>query len=692
MMIFEKLKEYLNNEIVILEKKLKTIENNKNNYQGLAQIRLILDDTDNYQKIFNEELIDNSLSDNLKNKIDLFRELNNLISDFENDFFKIEDLNFERILSNMDISLEKQNELKAKLDTFKQLYPYINDSEYEDDTIKQMVHSGIEEIIIILKEQIKKMLDTIIQELREFYEQSILELNNLVSEADIITQKLNTIKYYNNLFTNDGPIILFKNEKLFNGFLDYLKNSSLEITTQIDIIVAISKYNLEYLSQIIKEKNSSIVDIVSDNLQSVSSQLANKVEENLGEIVVLENIVDILNDEEKEIFTKINEIISLHSNWVFEDTITMLNDDFSIDSRECLYYLNRKLDWNIVISDIKNNLIPNIKTNKTECFRVFRYICDCYNKEIIQEQRRGLLKELSDKIEKITIKEIEIINGYSINKDYYNWLVEQSEDNNADIYIEAVGKSLKWLRLGYFLVNKLMNYSDKLNNYIFNCEFNEDIVKELTDEFHELMEEYKKELEGKEVKTEDGVIENDNNLLIGDQNLVFLFEEQSEDLSDNLKDELLDTIRSSTNSSFRTLRSTNQLSILKYFTPTGKEEEHNYDTFKCYRFRGLADTRTGIIQFSICEENKEKIRKIYNLQQDYAILAILMPISVPRANHNAYKYLNGYIFKHKEEMEKMGRLFNDPNTPIEKLCEIIDQGITMRDEMIRKFQRTRGAR
>jgi hypothetical protein len=76
------------------------------------------------------------------------------------------------------------------------------------------------------------------------------------------------------------------------------------------------------------------------------------------------------------------------------------------------------------------------------------------------------------------------------------------------------------------------------------------------------------------------------------------------------------------------------------------------------------------------------LKEKYNLSDDANVYVMFNAIT-PGANHKPYSELHRAINKNIETITMLGEMFNDKNVDFEKLFQIIDKGIAVRDQLIK---------
>ena len=99
-----------------------------------------------------------------------------------------------------------------------------------------------------------------------------------------------------------------------------------------------------------------------------------------------------------------------------------------------------------------------------------------------------------------------------------------------------------------------------------------------------------------------------------------------------------------------------------------------------HRHSSLREYRTGYIFFKICESNKIKLQKIYNLGNECAFLGIFQVIKVD-PKHDNYGEFVKYVRENMQYLEEIGAKFQNPDIDIQELCNIIDKGIAIKNNL-----------
>ena len=145
-----------------------------------------------------------------------------------------------------------------------------------------------------------------------------------------------------------------------------------------------------------------------------------------------------------------------------------------------------------------------------------------------------------------------------------------------------------------------------------------------------------------------------------------------------IKSELKAAIKKVRNTKwYKIMADGNLYSDLTHKTPSGREEIYSNDIYSVGRIWATGDYRTGFVVIrKMCDENKEKIMKRYNLEK-VGVIAFVIGVIHVKADHSGYKELTDFMNspENRNSINYYVELFMNKDTPEEKLFEILDKGI-----------------
>lgn len=314
--------------------------------------------------------------------------------------------------------------------------------------------------------KINTLLLTNIEKLKE-------NIMKIKSEAD---DKISEYEEYFDLI-KDGKIVRHLNENELKRFFKFLNESSLDKKVILSLTVLFSKDSLDYAENLRKLKIVREETVKKDNVAKVKEQIKqqnrNKVDEPKTEVAEVEFV---LTSEENEIYYKILEIMNILTNDIelsHDALADVLSDDYSLETRKSIYDSTDD-KFNLILEDLKVNLIPNFKDNKDDVISIFKYIIDLFNEEYKKQEEVEFVSQVEDFSEeekKEIEKYLEIANR---ELEYYDSLDKKDKD-----MIESI---------------RTVIAEDSENKIEISPKFSLDYVKyfDLIDKFNSAYEEYLK--------------------------------------------------------------------------------------------------------------------------------------------------------------------------------------------------------
>lgn len=268
--------------------------------------------------------------------------------------------------------------------------------------------------------KINTLLLTNIEKLKE-------NIMKIKSEAD---DKISEYEEYFDLIKN-GKIVRHLNENELKRFFKFLNESSLDKNVILSLTVLFSKDSLDYAENLRKLKIVREETVKKDNVAKVKEQIKqqnrNKVEEPKTEVAEVEFA---LTSKENEIYYKMLEIMNILTNDIelsHDALVDILSDDYSLEARKSIYDSTDD-KFNLILEDLKVNLIPNFKDNKDDVISIFKYIIDLFNEEYKKQEEVEFVSQVEDFSEeekKEIEKYLEIANR---ELEYYNSLDKKDKD------------------------------------------------------------------------------------------------------------------------------------------------------------------------------------------------------------------------------------------------------------------------
>lgn len=175
-------------------------------------------------------------------------------------------------------------------------------------------------------------------------------------------------------------------EKVYSGWI----KDNVEISKQIELLHELNKLNLKRRIQV---KDEEIEQDIEQNNEEVLKELEKQTKPK-----EYKTIDDIDPEEyegtEKEIIIEFKNIYNDLASKTRERTKNLLELDSPIEDRE-LYYTNGDTNYElgIILGDIEENVIPNIKKEKEKVLNIIKLITKIYGQDKNQEDVRTIIIE-----------------------------------------------------------------------------------------------------------------------------------------------------------------------------------------------------------------------------------------------------------------------------------------------------------
>lgn len=608
------------------------------------------------------------------NNIKIFKDLVNVI---ETDLENID-------IESFEWNLPDKTELFSDLNKLKSLYRFAINPNFKDEELKKSVFS---------------LKDRVLDRLHSEIDKNKLELKKIIESIEIkVTKKnrtnrenielLEKLKIYLDI-CNKNKVITTEEE--LKEFFEFIKQSNLSKDTIYRLIIDFTKSNITYYNTLIRNNLSSSKLTVKKNTENVHKQLKKLAEQELEAVEdISQEQLDQLNEKEKKIYDQVQKLLE---NYNYDDTFYQLyKNDYSLDARIEYYGTEEVIDFSCIKSDFVYILKPNLfGENKEKIFIIFDYILKLNEKHLsyqekvrineakIEEEKKNITEKIQDigkKIEPVLRKykhEIEDLNTNDKQKNLCKEIYRLSKEGNEDARLIADGlkKPVQYFELLYIIneINELYGYVNgntlELNELIYMYEE----LKKLISECELILDKLPKEKIEDENYKYDGI------------NFVCFMNEEIDYSDENKKNEILKSIKNLKNYEWADIvsnRPKNHLwNDLKYRLASGKETDYKDELFSVGRMWSTGSYRTGLVVIkNINPENKEKIKKRYNLEK-VGVIAFIIGVIYVEADHSQYNEFVRFVNDgtNRATIDYYVDLFMDPNTPEEKLFEILDKGI-----------------
>ena len=329
------------------------------------------------------------LKNYLIGKIDILKKKNDILNNFIELKSNIDFLN--KAISNYEF--EKMN-----VDDLKNVLSFI----YPNEDITNKVNKIMEAISII-----RLFNDDNIPQV-ETAKDYLKELNQILLSAsrtlEMKIYKLNLDSnnklddYYEYLsLINDGEIVRHLNKDELNRFFIFLNNTSLDESVKYNLTLLFSKDSISYAEQLRKLNQRKQEIIISENAERIQRVID---EDNKVENDSYDNKQDelSLSADELDIYDKIMFIIDNYEKdktLVHDSLVDLLKGDYSLDTRIKVYDSSPD-KLNLIIEDLKENLLPSFKEHRNEIMIIFNYILEIFNHEYKKEEQSQFVSQVDD--------------------------------------------------------------------------------------------------------------------------------------------------------------------------------------------------------------------------------------------------------------------------------------------------------
>lgn len=546
--------------------------------------------------------------------------------------------------------------------------------------------------------KINTLLLTNIEKLKE-------NIMKIKSEAD---DKISEYEEYFDLI-KDGKIVRHLNENELKRFFKFLNESSLDKKVILSLTVLFSKDSLDYAENLRKLKIVREETVKKDNVAKVKEQIKqqnrNKVEEPKTEVAEVEFA---LTSEENEIYYKILEIMNILTNDIelsHDALVDILSDDYSLETRKSIYDSTDD-KFNLILEDLKVNLIPNFKDNKDDIISIFKYIIDLFNEEYKKQEEVEFVSQVEDFSEeekKEIEKYLEIANR---ELEYYDSLDKKDKDmiesirtviaEDSENKIEISPKfSLNYVK--YFdLIDKFNSaYEEYLKYRGMEREFielgdeeamNSCLVSQMI-EIRDILRRLNKQYELLNNKEDNNDKTNDASVInhyTPDRKTLFVFLPLSDGNYSIVDDqqEIFKTLKKTMSSVAKGLYAPSVTGFDLYISGQGKKSDKvkpdddipGYrDEVSPYRYKHGA-ARITYARIPISASNQEKIKEAYGVEKADVLLIIECSTKMNDSSKGVYNDVNRRIAKEIGNIRYVFNLFSTDfdDASFKAAAELID--------------------
>ena len=576
------------------------------------------------------------------------------------------------------------------IEKFYQSITIVSDDRFAKEPQKPVAEGYLNKINTLLLTNIEKLKENIMK---------------IKSEAD---DKISEYEEYFDLI-KDGKIVRHLNENELKRFFKFLNESSLDKNVILNLTVLFSKDSLDYAENLRKLKIVREETVKKDNVAKVKEQIKqqnrNKVEEPKTEVAEVEFA---LTSKENEIYYKMLEIMNILTNDIelsHDALVDILSDDYSLEARKSIYDSTDD-KFNLILEDLKVNLIPNFKDNKDDVISIFKYIIDLFNEEYKKQEKVEFVSQVEDFSEeekKEIEKYLEIANR---ELEYYNSLDKKDKDmiksirtfiaEDSESKIEISPKfSLNYVK--YFdLIDKFNSaYEDYLKYRGMEREFielgdeeamNSCLVSQMI-EIRDILRRLNKQYELLNSKEDNNDKTNDASVIshyTPDRKTLFVFLPLSDGNYSIVDDqqEIFKTLKKTMSSVAKGLYAPSVTGFDLYISGQGKKSDKvkpdddipGYrDEVSPYRYKHGA-ARITYARIPISASNQEKIKEAYGVEKADVLLIIECSTKMNDSSKGVYNDVNRRIAKEIGNIRYVFNLFSTDfdDASFKAAAELID--------------------
>lgn len=614
----------------------------------------------------------NNIAENGK----LIEQSQNLVNKLENLYVLLTTGNYSNIdLNNFKDCLNfifEGEDVNLIIEKINQSITIVNDNIFAAAPQRPVAEEHLNKINALVLKNIEKLKENIMK---------------IKAEVD---DKVFDYREYSDLI-KDGQIVRHLSDKDLKKFFDFLKQSSLDQNVVLDLTVLFCKDSIDYAENLRKLRIAKEEAVKKDNVAKVKEQIKKQNKVEIEETNVEASEVRLtLTPEENEIYYRILEIMNILTNNIelnHDTLVDLLNDDFSLEDRKSIYDSTED-KFNLVLEDLKVNLIPNFENNKDDVMTIFRYIIVLFNEEYKKEEEIEFVSQIADfseeekkKIEKyleVVNREFEYYSGLDKKDkdmiDSIRTLIAEDSENKIEISPKFSLDYVKYfdlIRRFHSAYSEYLEYRNTEREYIVLGEeeaINSYLVSQMT-EIRDILGRLSKQYELLNGKEDNNDKANDTSVVsqyIPDRKTLFVFLPLSDGNYSIVDDqqEILGTHREVmkdvasglygfSRNDFYTYVSSPETNNRNLF-PEKKIKDYSEEV-KPHRFRKV-NARFAYSKLSLTTSNQEKIKEVYDVEKADILLIIGFSAKV-NSSKDVYTEFNRRIAKEIDSIRYVFNLF-----------------------------------
>ena len=614
----------------------------------------------------------NNIAENGK----LIEQSQNLVNKLENLYVLLTTGNYSNIdLNNFKDCLNfifEGEDVNLIIEKINQSITIVNDNIFAAAPQRPVAEEHLNKINALVLKNIEKLKENIMK---------------IKAEVD---DKVFDYREYSDLI-KDGQIVRHLSDKDLKKFFDFLKQSSLDQNVVLDLTVLFCKDSIDYAENLRKLRIAKEEAVKKDNVAKAKEQIKKQNKVEIEETNVEASEVRLtLTPEENEIYYRILEIMNILTNNIelnHDTLVDLLNDDFSLEDRKSIYDSTED-KFNLVLEDLKVNLIPNFENNKDDVMTIFRYIIVLFNEEYKKEEEIEFVSQIADfseeekkKIEKyleVVNREFEYYSGLDKKDkdmiDSIRTLIAEDSENKIEISPKFSLDYVKYfdlIRRFHSAYSEYLEYRNTEREYIVLGEeeaINSYLVSQMT-EIRDILGRLSKQYELLNGKEDNNDKANDTSVVsqyIPDRKTLFVFLPLSDGNYSIVDDqqEILGTHREVmkdvasglygfSRNDFYTYVSSPETNNRNLF-PEKKIKDYSEEV-KPHRFRKV-NARFAYSKLSLTTSNQEKIKEVYDVEKADIFLIIGFSAKV-NGSKDVYTEFNRRIAKEIDSIRYVFNLF-----------------------------------
>mgnify|MGYP004530754237 FL=1 len=616
----------------------------------------------------------NNIAENGK----LIEQSQNLVNKLENLYVLLATGNYSNIdLNNFKDCLNfifEGEDVNLIIEKINQSITIVNDNIFAAAPQRPVAEEHLNKINALVLKNIEKLKENIMK---------------IKAEVD---DKVFDYREYSDLI-KDGQIVRHLSDKDLKKFFDFLKQSSLDQNVVLDLTVLFCKDSIDYAENLRKLRIAKEEAVKKDNVAKVKEQIKkqNKVEIEETNVEVSE-VRLTLTPEENEIYYRILEIMNILTNNIelnHDTLVDLLNDDFSLEDRKSIYDSTED-KFNLVLEDLKVNLIPNFENNKDDVMTIFRYIIVLFNEEYKKEEEIEFVSQIADfseeekkEIEKyleVVNREFEYYSGLDKKDkdmiDSIRTLIAEDSENKIEISPKFSLDYVKYfdlIRRFHSVYSEYLEYRNTEREYIVLGEeeaINSYLVSQMT-EIRDILGRLSKQYELLNGKEDNNDKTNDTSVVsqyIPDRKTLFVFLPLSDGNYSIVDDqqEIFKTLKKAMSSVAKGLYAPSVTGFDLYISSQGEKsvtvtpdrDIPGYrDEIDPHRYKHGA-ARITYVRISVSASNQEKIKEAYGVEKADVLLIIECSTKMNDSSKGTYNDVNRRIAKEIGNIRYVFNLFS----------------------------------